>query len=297
MRAIQRLILLAVCIAASIVATAQLEQWKAYFDICGQFSTDMTPYEKMELYARMDSLFGGYIPVRQQEMNYMEAALQCGDTATFKRLAFRVVRWKGWNTLVFYYTDQYKFLKDCDWWPELDSIQRAIHGKKDYSYAETLYQMEQADQAARRAFNDPDHTHTKAVEDSLSRRMHEVDSVNLARLIWLMDTLGFPSWDMVCSYGARSAWLVAQHAHPWFQYGYVKQMRRAVADTNADPSNLAYLEDRLRTGRGLPQLYGTQFAARTTAQCGNAPSPTSRVSTCVAAKCLCHRWRTISRAI
>ena len=60
--------------------------------------------------------------------------------------------------------------------------------------------------------------------------------------------------------------------HPWFQYGYVKQLRQAVADTNADPSNLAYLEDRLRTGRGLPQLYGTQFTStsennRTVWQC------------------------------
>ncbi len=256
----------------ALVANAQSEQWKAYLDICGQFRADMTPCEKMDLFARIDSLFDGYIPVRRVEMNYMEAALQCGDTVTFKRLAFRVVRWKGWNPLVFYYTDKYKFLRDCDWWPELDSIQQTIHGKKDYSYAETLYQMEQDDQAARRAFNDPDHTHTKAVEDSLSRRMHEVDSVNLARLIWLVDTLGFPSWDRVCSYGAHAAWLIAQHAHPWFQYGYVKQMRRAVADTNADPSNLAYLEDRLRTGRGLPQLYGTQFAStgennRTVWQC------------------------------
>ncbi len=220
----------------ALVANAQSEQWKSYLDIREQSRADMTPCEKMEVYARMNSLFDGNIPVRQQEMNYMEAALQCGDTATFKKMAFRVVRWKGWNPQVFYYTDQYKFLKDCDWWPELDSIQQAIHGKKDYSYAETLYQMEQADQAVRRAFNDPDHTHTKAVEDSLSRRMHEVDSVNLARLTWLIDTLGFPSWDRVCSYGARAAWLVAQHAYPGFQYGYVKQMRKAVVDTNADPS-------------------------------------------------------------
>ena len=237
MKKIKRIILLAVCIAVSLVANAQSEQWKGYLD-----------------------------------MNNMEDALQRGDTVTFKRLAFRVVRWKGWNPLVFYYTDKYKFLRDCDWWPELDSIQQAIHGRKDYSYAETLYQMEQEDQAARRAFNDPDHTHTKAVEDSLSRRMHEVDSVNLARLIWLVDTLGFPSWDRVCAYGAHAAWLIAQHAHPWFQYGYVKQMRKAVADTNADPSNLAYLEDCLRTGRGLPQLYGTQFSStgennRTVWQC------------------------------
>ena len=100
MKAIKRIILLAVCIAASLVANAQSEQWKAYLDICKQFSDDKTPCEKINLYARMDSIFDGYIPVCQQEMNYMEAALQCGDTATFKRLAFRVVRWKGWTCVL-----------------------------------------------------------------------------------------------------------------------------------------------------------------------------------------------------
>lgn len=270
MKANKRIILLAALVVSSFVANAQSEQWKAYLDIRKQSRADMTPYEKMELFARIDSLFDGYIPMRRVEMNYMEAALQCGDTATFKRLAFRVVRWKGWNPLVFYYVDQYKFLKDCDWWPELDSIQQAVHSRKDYSYAETLHQMQQEDQAARRAFRNP--SLTPADEDSLGRRMRDVDSANLVKLKWLIDTLGFPSWDRVCSYGSADAWLIAQHAHPWFQYGYVKQMRQAVADTNADPPNLAYLEDRLRTGRGLPQLYGTQFTStsennRTVWQC------------------------------
>ena len=270
LKANKRIILLAALVASSFVANAQSEQWKAYLAIREQSLADMTPCEKMDLFARIDSLFDGYIPLRRVEMNYMEAALQCGDTATFKRLAFRVVRWKGWNPLVFYYTDQYKFLKDCDWWPELDSIQQAVHSRKDYSYAETLHQMQQEDQAVRRAFRNP--SLTPADEDSLGRRMRDVDSTNLVKLKWLIDTLGFPTWDRVCSYGSADAWLIAQHMHPWFQYGYVKQMRQAVADTNADPSNLAYLEDRLRTGRGLPQLYGTQFTStsennRTVWQC------------------------------
>ncbi|MBR4197981.1 MAG: hypothetical protein IKQ94_04320, partial [Bacteroidales bacterium] len=176
----------AACVLSTLTANAQSEQWKAYLDICKQSRADMTPCEKMELYARIDSLYDGYIPIRQQEMNYMEAALQCGDTATFKKMAFRVVRWKGWNPLVFYYADQYKFLKDCDWWPELDSIQQAIHGKKDYSYAETLHQMQQEDQAARRAFHN--RSLTPADEDSLGHRMHDVDSANLVKLKWLIDT-------------------------------------------------------------------------------------------------------------
>ena len=270
LKAIKRILLLAALVVSPFVVNAQSEQWKAYLDIREQSLADITPCEKTELFARIDSLFDGYIPVRSVEMNYMEAALQCGDTATFKRLAYRVVRWKGWNPLVFYYVDQYKFLKDCDWWPDLDSIQQVVHSRKDYSYAETLHQMQQEDQAVRRAFRN--RSFTPADEDSLGRRMHEVDSANLVKLRWLIDTLGFPLWDRVCSYGSADAWLIAQHTHPWFQYGYVKQMRQAVADTNADPSNLAYLEDRLRTGRGLPQLYGTQFSStgennRTVWQC------------------------------
>ena len=116
------IILLAAFWVFTFVTNAQSEKWKAYSDIVKQFHSDMTPCEKLELYARMDSVYDGNLPDHLQEMNYMEAALQCGDTATFKKMAFRVVRWKGWNPLVFYYVDQYKFLKECDYWPELDSI-------------------------------------------------------------------------------------------------------------------------------------------------------------------------------
>lgn len=244
------------------ITYAQSEQWKAYMDILKQNHQEKSPCEMVDLYSRIDSLFGGYIPVRRVEMNYMEAALRCGDTATFRKMAFRVVRWKGWNPLVFQYREQYQFLKDCDYWPELDSIQRIYGGKKDYSYAETLRYMEQTDQEARSAFHN--RSLTPSEDDSLNRKMHEVDSVNLTMLQWLIDSLGFPTWERVCSFGSSAAWLIAQHSRPWYQYGYIKQLRQAVADTNADPTHLAYLEDRLRTGRGLPQLYGTQFMSDAT---------------------------------
>ena len=256
------IILLAAFWVFTLVTNAQSEKWKAYSDIVKQFHSDMTPCEKLELYARMDSVYDGNLPDHLQEMNYMEAALQCGDTATFKKMAFRVVRWKGWNPLVFYYVDQYKFLKECDYWPELDSIQQAVHSKKNYSYAETLNQMQEEDQAVRRAFHY--RTLTPDEEHSLSRRMHEVDSANVVKLKWLIDTLGFPTWERVCSYGSYDAWVIAQHAPMQYQYEFIKPFRQAVADTNADPGNLAYLEDRLRTWRGLPQLYGTQFMSNVT---------------------------------
>ena len=51
MKTTKRAILLAVCIAFSLAANAQSEQWKAYLDICGQFRADMTPCEKRWAYA------------------------------------------------------------------------------------------------------------------------------------------------------------------------------------------------------------------------------------------------------
>ncbi len=93
MKITKRAILLAVCMAASHAANAQSEQWKAYLDICGQFRADMTPCEKMEVYARMDSLFDGHMPDYNNLYNYMISSFLCGDTMTFKRFAFENI----WN--------------------------------------------------------------------------------------------------------------------------------------------------------------------------------------------------------
>ena len=64
MKANKRIILLAALVVSSFVANAQSEQWKAYWDIRKQSRADMTPCEKMELCARIDSLLDGHIPLR-----------------------------------------------------------------------------------------------------------------------------------------------------------------------------------------------------------------------------------------
>jgi len=138
------IILLAAFWVFTFVTNAQSEKWKAYSDIVKQFHSDMTPCEKLELYARMDSVY-----------------------------------------------------------------------EKNYSYAETLNQMQEEDQAVRRAFHY--RTLTPDEEHSLSRRMHEVDSANVVKLKWLIDTLGFPTWERVCSYGSYDAWVIAQHAPMQYQ--------------------------------------------------------------------------------
>ena len=45
----------------------------------------------------------------------------------------------------------------------------------------------------------------------------------------------------------------------WVEYCRLEQMKKAVADNNANPANLAYMIDRDLMYRDLPQLYGTQY--------------------------------------
>ena len=72
---------------------------------------------------------------------------------------------------------------------------------------------------------------------------------------------GWPTYDLVGEDGEEAAWVIAQHSDldPEFQAEALELLREAVADEQASPGNLAYLEDRVRAGRGDPQLYGTQM--------------------------------------
>ena len=58
--------------------------------------------------------------------------------------------------------------------------------------------------------------------------------------------------------------MIAQHADldPEFQQQALELLREAVADGQASPGNLAYLEDRVAVAKGEPQLYGTQVGCR-----------------------------------
>src|SRR6266545_453181 len=72
---------------------------------------------------------------------------------------------------------------------------------------------------------------------------------------------GWPARTLVGEDGAQAAWLLAQHADqdPALQRAFLDALRSAVAEGEASPAHLAYLEDRVRVHAGQPQLYGTQF--------------------------------------
>lgn len=89
---------------------------------------------------------------------------------------------------------------------------------------------------------------------------HAVDADNTRWLAALVAERGWPRINDVGVEAAHAAWLLAQHADadPVQQGIFLASMRDAVADGQARPADLAYLEDRFRRNADQPQLYGTQ---------------------------------------
>jgi hypothetical protein len=74
----------------------------------------------------------------------------------------------------------------------------------------------------------------------------------------LLDTKGWLGPEEVGKKGSSAIFLVIQHADPNTQQKYLPVMREAVKKGNAQSQDLALLEDRVLTGQGKEQLYGSQ---------------------------------------
>jgi hypothetical protein len=96
------------------------------------------------------------------------------------------------------------------------------------------------------------------------------DEPRADRLREIIDQHGWPTFDLVGRDGASAAWLIAQHAafDVQFQAEVLDLMRAALDAGQADPTEVAYLEDRVAVNRGEPQRYGTQVRCR-----GGRPEP------------------------
>lgn len=131
---------------------------------------------------------------------------------------------------------------------------RARHAAELRAVREELLAMRQADQRERTGEGLPPGTKLPPMRDySRSVRLREI----IARYGW-------PASDLVGRDGAEAAWLIAQHSDfdVDFQERAAALMRSAVAAGTADPTDLAYLEDRVAVNRGRPQRYGSQVRCR-----------------------------------
>jgi hypothetical protein len=103
-----------------------------------------------------------------------------------------------------------------------------------------------------------------AVPADLTRQLTEVDRANREWLRGVIETTGWPGQAMVGFDGSDAAWLLVQHADPdrAFQKHALRLLKAAVKKNDARPTHLAYLTDRVLTGEGKKQVYGTQFTTR-----------------------------------
>ncbi|WP_166354538.1 DUF6624 domain-containing protein [Phytoactinopolyspora limicola] len=88
-----------------------------------------------------------------------------------------------------------------------------------------------------------------------------VDDANAAWMWTVLRTTGWPGRHQVGSQGVADAALLVQHADRdrLLQCFGLQQLVEAVDGGQADACHVAYLIDRIRTHRGRPQRYGTQY--------------------------------------
>jgi hypothetical protein len=90
-------------------------------------------------------------------------------------------------------------------------------------------------------------------------RMAERHRLNTARLRALVAAHGWPGVALAGADGAEAAWFIAQHAvlDVDFQQQALERLTAAVAQGDAPAWQMAMLTDRVRMGRGQPQVYGS----------------------------------------
>lgn len=76
----------------------------------------------------------------------------------------------------------------------------------------------------------------------------------------IFNRYGFPGYDLVGKAGSQDYWLMVQHCDKWpaFQEKVLTAMKPHVLKGNANPSNYAYLVDRVMLNTGRQQVYGSQ---------------------------------------
>ena len=91
--------------------------------------------------------------------------------------------------------------------------------------------------------------------------MEAVHRRNAQALRDIIARVGWPGRSLAGDDGAAAAWRIVQHAigEPEFMRGCLPLIRAAAAAGEADPSQAAFLEDRIRVFEGRLQCYGTQF--------------------------------------
>ena len=113
-----------------------------------------------------------------------------------------------------------------------------------------LLEMMELDQEVRRAGD--------------GERMLEVDARHAAQIRDMLEERAWPGISEVGRDGAQAAWLLVQHADHdiELQKKVLDILYEYLEEDEANPRNVAYLDDRVAVNESRPQKYGTQGRCR-----------------------------------
>ena len=98
--------------------------------------------------------------------------------------------------------------------------------------------------------------------DSLGKIMILKDSLNLIKIVKILEEKGWVGKDKVGQQANTTLFLVIQHSDLKVQQKYLPMMREAVKKGNADAASFAYLIDRIALREGKRQIYGSQMGRK-----------------------------------
>jgi len=131
---------------------------------------------------------------------------------------------------------------------------------------EELAAMVAADQQVRWAWNEVRLDETVGEEEKarVKSEWERIDANNLKRLRGIFAAHGYPDEQRFGKRASHDFWLLIQHCDeaPEFQRKVLAAIEPLMSNDNADPTDYAFLYDRVQVNTGRLQRYGTQVAKR-----------------------------------
>lgn len=197
------------------------------------------------------------------------AALNHDDEKAFKWLDLAIDN--GYENIAHIKTDNdlESLHNKKEWTKTIDKLQKRmdiLSANYNKPLQKELLEIYTEDQGIRgdfmKIYKDPNSDKKKI--DSIGKLMRKKDSINLIKVIKILDEKGWVGKDVVGAQANQTLFLVVQHSDLKYQQKYLPMMREAVKKGNANPGNLAYLEDRVALREGRRQIYGSQSSKNKT---------------------------------
>lgn len=157
-----------------------------------------------------------------------------------------------------------KIAKDNRWTSVINKVmdnhaeKKRIYGIDLVKELENIYESDQSYRLKLDSLYKSGSTNNELMS-SLSDSVIHYDTINLDRIIKIIDKFGWPGIDDAGSKGNMTVFLVIQHADSATQKKYLPLLKRSIKNHQSRPDYYGYLMDRILTSEGKNQLYGTQL--------------------------------------